>query len=168
MGGTTDEWGCMLLFISSCFLFMMLICCSSGGFNSYKGDPNFYAPGGVVDTSQPFEVVTQFLTSDNTSSGTLDEIRRIYVQNGVVIANNRVPYGNNMTSDSINPAYCNATASTFVEAGGFPQFSENLAGGMTLIFSIWNSAGMYLLNCSLFIPSSFPLFIYLQAMVWPG
>jgi len=147
MGGLTDEWGWCVIISSSFPKSHERLKANkwqrNSGFNSYKGSPDFYAPGGVVDTSQPFEVVTQFLTTDNSSSGTLNEIRRIYVQNGKVIANNRIPYGNNMTTDSINPAYCNATAATFVEGGGFPQMSENLAGGMTLIFSVWNDQGMW-------------------------
>jgi cellulase len=121
-GGVCDEWGC--------------------GFNPYKGDPNYFAPGGVVDSSKTFTVVTQFLTTDGTAHGTLDEIRRLYVQDGKTIASDSIPFmvgGVNETTDSINPEYCNATAATtFTPAGGFAQMSKNLADGMVLIFSIWN------------------------------
>ena len=62
------------------------ICDKDGcDFNSWRmGDQTFLGPGKTVDTSSKFTVVTQFLTSDNTTSGTLSEIRRLYVQNGRV------------------------------------------------------------------------------------
>nr|pir cellulose 1,4-beta-cellobiosidase (EC 3.2.1.91) isoform cbh1-4 - basidiomycete (Phanerochaete chrysosporium) (fragments) [Phanerodontia chrysosporium] len=44
-------------------------------FNSFRmGDKTFLGKGMTVDTSKPFTVVTQFLTNDNTSTGTLSEI----------------------------------------------------------------------------------------------
>ena len=43
-----------------------------------------------VDTTKPFTVVTQFITNDDTDNGNLDEIRRIYVQDGKVIPNSEV------------------------------------------------------------------------------
>lgn len=57
-------------------------------FNSFRmGDESFFGNGLQVDTSKPFTVVTQWITSDNTSNGDLVEIRRLYVQNGKVIMN---------------------------------------------------------------------------------
>lgn len=96
-----------------------------------------------MNTAKPFTVVTQFLTNQ---AGVLDEIRRLYVQNGNVIGNSVVaaPAGDvtaSGTVDSITPGYCNATAATFEDAGGFPQMSKALAEGMVLIFSIWNDQG---------------------------
>ncbi|KZP29026.1 glycoside hydrolase family 7 protein [Athelia psychrophila] len=44
-----------------------------------------YGPSKTVDTAKLVTVVTQFVTSDNTSSGTLTAIKCLYVQNGVVI-----------------------------------------------------------------------------------
>ena len=47
-------------------------------FNSFRmGDESFFGAGLTVDSSKPFTVVTQFHTSDNTTSGTLSEIRQI-------------------------------------------------------------------------------------------
>lgn len=49
-----------------------------------NGNKDFYGPGSnyQVDTTKPFSVVTQFITSDNTDNADLSEIRRFYVQNG--------------------------------------------------------------------------------------
>jgi cellulose 1,4-beta-cellobiosidase len=72
------------------------------------GDQTFLGPGKTVDTSKVFTVVTQFISSNNSTSGTLSEIRRLYVQGGKVIANSNtnvpgVPVGN-----SITDAFCMA------------------------------------------------------------
>ena len=41
-------------------------------FNSYRmGNQNFFGAGKTVDTSQKITVVTQFITNDNTATGTL-------------------------------------------------------------------------------------------------
>ncbi|KAF7324291.1 CellobiohydrolaseI [Mycena sanguinolenta] len=40
-------------------------------FNSYRmGVKTFFGPGLTVDTTQPITVVTQFITDDNTATGT--------------------------------------------------------------------------------------------------
>ena len=54
------------------------------------GDPTYYGPGSSfkVDSTKPLTLVTQFITSDGTDTGDLTEMRRIYVQDGKVIANN--------------------------------------------------------------------------------
>jgi len=72
---------------------------------------------------KPFTVVTQFLTKNNHTTGTLNEIRRLYIQNGNVIQNAKETF-EGATLDSTTPAYCNATASTFEDAGGFQQMSK--------------------------------------------
>jgi hypothetical protein len=46
------------------------------------GDQTYYGNGDTVDTLQLFSVITQFYTDDNTTSGSLTEIRRLYIQNG--------------------------------------------------------------------------------------
>ena len=59
-------------------------------FNSWRmGDRTFYGPGSgfALDSSKVMTVVTQFLTHDGTDSGDLVEIRRVYLQDGQVIAN---------------------------------------------------------------------------------
>jgi cellulose 1,4-beta-cellobiosidase len=52
-----------------------------------NGDETFYGPGSqfTVDTTKPFTVITQFVTDDGTDNGTVNEIRRKYVQGGQTI-----------------------------------------------------------------------------------
>jgi cellulase len=72
--GFCDEWGC--------------------SYNPYgQGDTKYYGLKGVVDTTQPFTVVTQFNTDDKTAHGTLDSISRLYVQHGKVVKNDNVTFG---------------------------------------------------------------------------
>jgi len=113
-------------------------------FNSYRmGDTSFYGKGMTVDTSSPFTVVTQFLTDSGSSSGTLSEIKRFYVQNGKVIPNSQSTISG-VTGNSITPAFCDAQKTafgdenTFDEKGGFSSMSEALSGGMVLVMSLWD------------------------------
>ena len=121
------------------------VCDESGcSFNPYGlGMHNFYGYHDVVDTTKPFTVTTQFLTDDNTASGTLSEIRRLYVQNGEVIQNAQVAFENH-TLDSITNSYCNATAPSFQARGGLAQMGDAIGRGMVLVFSIWNDASGYM------------------------
>jgi cellulase len=131
------------------------VCDKDGcGLNTFAlGAPTFYGPGPgqTVDTSRPFTIVTQFLTSDNTSTGTLTEIRRLYIQDGNLIPN---------TAETTNPAvqampggfkgavtqdYCSArNTSDFLRLGGMAGMGESLARGMVLVMSIWNSPGDFM------------------------
>ncbi|KAI7356931.1 Endo-beta-1,4-glucanase, partial [Hortaea werneckii] len=101
------------------------VCDKSGcSFNPYAlGDRDYYGYNYVVDTTKPFTVTTQFLTDDGTASGTLSEIRRLYVQHGRVIKNTVVT-SNNRKVDSITDEYCNANYETFEELGGLTQMGE--------------------------------------------
>lgn len=101
LGGICDKWGC--------------------GFNPYAlGKHNYYGPYDRVNTAKPFTVTTQFITNDGTTSGTLIEIRRLYKQGGRVIQNAVVNY-NGGTIDSLQNAYCNATAPYFTQNGGLAE-----------------------------------------------
>ena len=62
-------------------------------FASYRlNDRTFYGPGPTyqVDTTRPFTVVSQFITTDGTDNGDLKEFRRFYVQDGKRIENSKV------------------------------------------------------------------------------
>ena len=76
--------------------------CGSGSANNYKGVGDEYRcnynayrmgahdsheAGKQVDTIKPFAVITQFVTSDGTSTGQLTQIKRVYIQGSKVIAN---------------------------------------------------------------------------------
>lgn len=77
-------------------------------FNSYRmGDKTFYGPGMVLDTTKAFTVVTQFITADGTATGTLSEIKRFYVQNGVTYQNTYANQpGITPTFNSITDTFC--------------------------------------------------------------
>ncbi|KAL3457934.1 concanavalin A-like lectin/glucanase domain-containing protein [Aspergillus heterothallicus] len=118
-----DKWGC--------------------GFNPYAlGEKGFYGRGSGfdVDSRRVFSVVTQFVTSDNTTAGDLVEIRRLYVQDGKVIGN-AVVQGNR---DSLTDALCETTASWFEGFDGLDGMGRALGRGMVLAMSIWNDAGGYM------------------------
>lgn len=113
-------------------------------FNPYRmGNESFYGPGKIVDTSSKMTVVTQFITSDNTATGTLSEIKRIYVQDGKVIANSASDVsgvsGNSITSD-----FCTAQKKAFGDEDVFAQYNgmsgmgEGLEQGMVLVMSLWD------------------------------
>jgi cellulose 1,4-beta-cellobiosidase len=121
-------------------------------FNSYRmGDKTFYGKGLTVDTSKKFTVVTQFITDSGTASGTLSEIRRLYVQNGVVIQNSKVNVPGMDAYDSVTPAFCDAQKSafgdttSFQDKGGFAKMSAGLANGMVLVLSVWDDHAVNML-----------------------
>lgn len=113
-------------------------------FNPYRmGNESFYGPGKIVDTNSKMTVVTQFITSDNTATGTLSEIKRIYVQDGKVIANSASDVsgvsGNSITSD-----FCTAQKTAFGDDDVFAKYNgmsgmgEGLEQGMVLVMSLWD------------------------------
>ncbi|KZP29337.1 carbohydrate-binding module family 1 protein [Athelia psychrophila] len=127
-------------------------------FNSYRqGNTGFYGPGKTVDTTKPFTIVTQFHTSDNTSTGTLTEIKRLYVQNGVVIQNSQSTIAG-ITGNSITTAYCDAQKTVFGDTndfdtkGGLPTMGKSLARGVVLVLSVWDD---YAVNM-LWLDSDYP------------
>ncbi|KAG9089414.1 hypothetical protein FRC06_001563 [Ceratobasidium sp. 370] len=111
--------------------------CSSGycdpagcDFNSYRmGNKTFYEPGSGfnINTSTKMKVVTQFITADGTATGTLSEIRRIYLQNGKVIQNSKT-----------NISGMSADTNIFAAKGGFTQMSKAFDQGMALVMSVWD------------------------------
>ncbi|KAA8565609.1 hypothetical protein MFRU_006g01890 [Monilinia fructicola] len=130
--------------------------CDADGcdFNSYRmGDTSFYGAGLKVDTNKVFTVVTQFITNDGTTSGTLSEIRRFYVQNGVVVPNSQSKI-TGVTGNSITDSFCAAQKTAFGDTnefatkGGLATMSKALAKGMVLVMSIWDdhSANMLWLD----------------------
>lgn len=114
-------------------------------FNTYRlGNTSFYGPGGTVDTNSKFTVVTQFITSDGTSSGTLSEIRRLYVQDGVVIANGNTDVSGITTTNEITSAFCTQEKAAFGDEdsfsahGGLANVGQAFETGMVLVMSLWD------------------------------
>lgn len=122
------------------------VCDKAGcGINPFRsGFDDYYAPGGDVDTSKPFTVVTQFISDDGTATGTLSEIRRLYVQDGKVLENHPI------STDATEPGFLTEefctdhNAEHFLRLGGMKVMGESLQRGMVLIFSIWNSDGDFM------------------------
>lgn len=85
-----------------------------------RGKHNFYGPYDKVNTLKPFTVITQFVTSDGTASGTLQEIRRMYKQGNKLIMNPSVTFQDG-TINSVNDPYCDATADLFTARGGLQE-----------------------------------------------
>lgn len=123
--GVCDKWGC--------------------GLNPYGlGEKEYYGPNKTVNTLKKMTVVTQFLTNDGTDTGTLNEIRRIYVQDGKVIQFVEVDTAGLTGVDSLTNEYCAATASFHEQRGGLGSMGRAIQRGMVLIFSIWNDDGGFM------------------------
>ncbi|KAJ8075098.1 hypothetical protein PM082_019425 [Marasmius tenuissimus] len=122
------------------------ICDKDGcDFNSFRmGDKSFLGPGMTVDTNSKITVVTQFVTDNNSTTGTLTEIRRLYVQNGQVIQNSKTNIPGMDAFDSITDEFCNAQkeafgdTNSFEDRGGISVMGDAFAGGMVLVMSIWD------------------------------
>lgn len=121
--------------------------CDSAGcdFNPYRlGNKAFYGRGMAIDTTRKITVITQFITGDSNSKGTLSEIRRIYVQNGKVIQNTKTSVPGMAVFDSITEPFCAAEKSVFGEPndfaakGGFKNLGSAFNRGMVLSMSIWD------------------------------
>jgi cellulose 1,4-beta-cellobiosidase len=138
-GGTSDPDGC--------------------DFNSYRmGNKTFYGPGMTVNTNSVMTVVTQFLTTTGTASGTLSEIKRFSVQNGKVIPNS-VSTIAGVSGNSITTPFCDAQKSAFGDSNGFKthgglaNMGSAFAKGMVLVMSLWDD---YYANC-LWLDSTYPV-----------
>eukprot|EP00727_Mastigamoeba_balamuthi_P004573 m51a1_g14113 putative glycoside hydrolase (514) ;mRNA; f:131806-133416 len=114
-------------------------------FNAYRmGDKDFFGPGKKVDTTRPFTVVTQFVSSDNTDNGDLVEIRRFYKQDGKVIENAHGKTSGLTQYNSVTTAMCKAQKSVFGDPddfgakGGLKAHGEMLKRGMVLVMSLWH------------------------------
>lgn len=123
------------------------------------GDTGFFGPGSnfTLDSSQPFTVVTQFHTSDKTTSGDLVEIRRLYVQNGKTIESPSFQLGGK-SYDSISDDFCAAQKkefgdnNTFADRGGLKKMGGALGRGMVLVMSLWDDHDVHML----WLDSDFP------------
>ncbi|KAK7037534.1 Exoglucanase [Paramarasmius palmivorus] len=137
------------------------ICDKDGcDFNSFRmGDQTFLGPGMTVDTNSKFTVVTQFVTDSNSTSGTLTEIRRLYVQNGQVIQNSQTNIPGMDAFDSITDEFCNqqktafGDTNSFEDRGGLAVMGEAFSRGMVLVMSLWDDHEAEML----WLDSNYPL-----------
>nr|GAT45916.1 glycoside hydrolase family 7 protein [Mycena chlorophos] len=115
-------------------------------FNSWRwGNETFFGDSSsfTIDTMQPITVVTQFVTSDGTSTGTLSAIKRLYVQNGKIIQNSMTNVAGVTATNEITDEFCTqqkaATNNTnsFATQGGLTQMGSAIGKGMVLSLSLW-------------------------------
>ena len=128
-------------------------------FNSFRmGNTSFYGAGKTVDTTKKFTVVTQFITNDGTATGTLKEIRRIYVQGGKVIQNSKVNIAGMTAGNSITDSFCSAQktafsdTNSFQQKGGLAAMGKSFCNGVVLVMSIWDDHAVNML----WLDSTFP------------
>lgn len=131
-------------------------------FNSWRvGDTKFMGPGAgfVVDTTKKFTVTTQFITSNQQSSGDLVEIRRLYTQGGKTVQNSNATIpGLSGNYDSVTEGFCKDqkalfnNTDDFNKKGGLKAMGESLERGMVLVMSVWDDASARML----WLDSSFP------------
>ncbi|KZT42342.1 hypothetical protein SISSUDRAFT_1030599 [Sistotremastrum suecicum HHB10207 ss-3] len=130
-------------------------------FNSYRmGVTNFYGPGSgfTLDTTKKITVITQFFTSDGTNTGTLSEIRRIYIQGGKVVQNSNVNIPGIDVGNSITEKFCTQQkaafddTNTFEQKGGLAAQGGAFGRGVVLVLSIWDD---YAVNM-LWLDSDYP------------
>jgi cellulose 1,4-beta-cellobiosidase len=119
--------------------------CDQAGcdFNSYRlGNTSYYGPGKIIDTTKKFTVVTQFLTHDNTDTGTLVAIRRQYIQNGVLFSDTIGEIPAVVPSSGLTDSFCRqqkaafSERDVFTEKGGLASISKAMERGMVLVFAI--------------------------------
>jgi len=133
-------------------------------FNSYRmGNTKFLGPNLVVDTTKPFTVVTQFITDNGMDSGTLSQVRRIYVQNGKVISNSQVNFPGIKPYDSVSDSYCNdqktlfGDQNDFEKKGGLKSLGDTLDRGMVLVMSLWDDHAVHMLWLDSDYPTNQPV-----------
>jgi len=109
---------------------------------------DFFGAGSsfTVDSAKPMTVVTQFITDDGTDTGTLVEIRRLYVQGGKVINSPSFDLAGKQY-DSITDEFCTAEAAAFnddnahfVKNGGLAKMGKAMESGLVLVLSLWDDA----------------------------
>uniref|UniRef100_A0AAV1U1Y5 cellulose 1,4-beta-cellobiosidase (non-reducing end) n=1 Tax=Peronospora matthiolae TaxID=2874970 RepID=A0AAV1U1Y5_9STRA len=115
-------------------------------FNPYRmGNKTFFGPGAdfTIDTTKKFTVVTRFITDDNTAKGTLTEITRHYVQDGVTHEMPRSTHKAIKDMNSLTDAKCASTKTLFGDKddhkakGGLAQMGLSMSRGMVLTISLW-------------------------------
>lgn len=121
-------------------------------FNSYRmGNTSFYGPSMIVDTSKTITVVTQFITSDGTASGTLSQIKRFYVQNGKVIPNSMSNIAGIDAVNAISDNFCTqqktafGDTNSFAAKGGLTAMGQSMDRGQVLVLSIWDDHAVNML-----------------------
>ncbi|TLD18609.1 hypothetical protein PspLS_10125 [Pyricularia sp. CBS 133598] len=101
------------------------------------GQPHYYGNNDTfkVDTLKPMTVVTQFPTD---AAGKLSAIRRLYVQDGIVIKAETVHKAGLPEVDALDDPFCDAFgAKRYMALGATGGMGDALTRGMVLVMSIW-------------------------------
>merc|ERR1719230_2079757 len=134
--------------------------------NPYRlGEKKFWGPGSdfAVDSSQPVQVTTQFITDDGTDNGKLTEVKQFYTQNGKTIEHPSYTVNGNQHSD-ITDDYCSdwvaetKDGTNFLEKGGLGAVEQAFENGVVLVMSMWDDhyANMLWLDSTYPVDSSDP------------
>ena len=119
-------------------------------YNSYReGRINFYGPGiqFEVDTTKPFTVITQFISSNGKDDGDLIGMKQFFQQNGKTVL------GGDLTdaiSATIKGKY--SENNHFATLGGFKRMGESFKRGQVLVISLWDDSAVNML----WLDSTFP------------
>ena len=96
-------------------------------------------------------VITQFLTTDDTVSGDLLQIRRFYVQDGKTIHSPLSTILGDDDSDSITDCFCDAKKDLFGDAKDYQEhegmkgMGQSLDRGHAMIISLWDNTELNML-----------------------
>lgn len=127
------------------------------------GVKDFFGPGSsfAVDTTKKFTVVTQFITDDNTTTGALTEVRRLFVQDDKVHSHPSFNV-NGQSYDSITDKMCNLLKNEFgdtndyARTGGLNKMEKSLEKGMVLVMSLWDDHDAHMLWLDSNYPTDVP------------
>ncbi|KIO22628.1 glycoside hydrolase family 7 protein [Tulasnella calospora MUT 4182] len=115
-------------------------------------NPRSTAAGRLWTLLRSSPVVTQFISDNGTSSGSLTEIRRKYIQDGVPITNSYVNVPRvDPSLNSITFNYCDQQKAAFLDRtsfqdrGGLNAVGEALKRGMVLVLSIYDDRDAHML-----------------------
>merc|ERR1712070_807357 len=109
------------------------------------GVHDFFGPGSdyQLDSTQPLQVTTQFITHDGTDHGKLVEVKQFYTQNGKTVHHPDYIV-NGKTHSSITDDFCEDWIETikdgtnFPEKGGLDAVEKAIDAGVVLVMSLWD------------------------------
>jgi len=129
------------------------------------GVDNFFGAGSdfQVDSTQPIQVTTQFITNDGTDQGKLVAVKQFYTQNGKTIEHPMYTVNGN-AHNTITDDFCNDWVATtqdgtnFEEKGGLGAIEKAIDAGVVLVMSLWDDhyANMLWLDSTYPVDSSDP------------
>lgn len=113
------------------------VCDKDGAdYNPFRfGNKTVYGPGSQfqVDTTQPFEVITQFITDNWKPTGKLVEVRRVFKQKGKTV------FGGSLTQKSVETTKIKfGESNDFARLGGMAAVEASLRRKHVFVMSLWD------------------------------